>query len=43
LLDITGTEDGDEEAVVKNKIKTKSADSRNWSKGHLEKIKAENG
>lgn len=39
MLDITGTEDGDEEAVVENKIKTKSADDRNWSKGNLEKNK----
>jgi len=39
LLDITVTEDGDEEGVVENKIKTKSADRRNWSKGNLEKNK----
>lgn len=39
MLVITGTEDGDEEAVVGNKIKTKSVDGRNWSKGNSEKNK----
>jgi hypothetical protein len=28
MLGITGTEDGDEEGVVENKIKTKSADGQ---------------
>ena len=39
LFDMTGTEDGDEEGVVENKIRTKSADGRNWSKENLEKNK----
>jgi hypothetical protein len=32
LLDITGTEDGDKEAVVENKTQTKSADGRTGQK-----------
>jgi hypothetical protein len=34
LLEITGRENGDEEAGVENKIKTKIEDGRTWSKGH---------
>jgi len=39
MLEITGRENGDEEAGVENKIKTKIADISTWSKGHLEKNK----
>jgi hypothetical protein len=32
LLEVTGREDGDDEADVENKIKIKTADGRTWSK-----------
>ena len=38
LLEITGREEGDDEADVENEIKTKIADKKTWPKGNLEKI-----